>query len=722
MEFDEMLISTGVDALIKLVRDKGKIEMTMASRLLNIPLSTIEEWSHALESEGILKIEYQLTKVYLAWVTTHTGAIDEKLSKIEESEATLKGEVDALKSKSREQISEVVEFKKEFNDNYSKLIASMDALEEKNNEFKKATGFNTEDFYKALDSVEASKRKMDESSATIRSVKEQLEKTRRELLGADNAKKVEELLAHRGTVESLKGELDKVSEEIKSATEALNSRQVDIPHLNKYVKSLESDISALQKRMNEASEGVEKLKGISSEIDAKSAELDKEGMSLEVAMEGIAAAEDEFGTLMKEYEAGSKKHEELVKRSEKAGLEASELLEKLNSMHKSAAETKKLHDEFAALEKRISEVFENQADGAGLGTIRKSIETISTELAELQSKVKAGMDRVQEMEGAKAGIDEIKKEMHEVSAMSELAARNAARLTSEYEKAHAKAEKSGELLDKANEGALKLKKDMEALRKHAAEVRGECGISELDSLLSESNALGERIAKFESVAKEALPMFENVDGLLSSITALKKKVDAERTRLAEESGAIFSSLDAEMETYATFQKIKANAEEAIEGYMREIEKAEISYETAVSSADRAHQRIEGIIGKLQGKEDMQRAEEISRMLEKFSEEKARLDGIRARIESLDAIAERCSRQATLISKEIDLLNLRGGIAGTGSRGGAHVGAPSGGAPAKSGGEITEEIKLTNAEQDEFEKKRDELKKLVKDMWENNGGT
>ncbi len=68
MEFDELLITTGVDALVRLVKEKQKIELDEASSLLNIPQETIEDWTRVLEEEGILRIEYRLTRVFLVWV------------------------------------------------------------------------------------------------------------------------------------------------------------------------------------------------------------------------------------------------------------------------------------------------------------------------------------------------------------------------------------------------------------------------------------------------------------------------------------------------------------------------------------------------------------------------------------------------------------------------------------------------------------------------------
>ncbi|MFH1094909.1 MAG: hypothetical protein V1728_01710, partial [Candidatus Micrarchaeota archaeon] len=67
MPLEDLLISTGVDNLIKLVYEKGSVEVKEAARALRLPQQTIEDWAHVLEAEGVIKIEYRLTQIYLKW-------------------------------------------------------------------------------------------------------------------------------------------------------------------------------------------------------------------------------------------------------------------------------------------------------------------------------------------------------------------------------------------------------------------------------------------------------------------------------------------------------------------------------------------------------------------------------------------------------------------------------------------------------------------------------
>lgn len=102
MAFDDFLISTGVDNLIRLVKEKGRIEMGQAARELKLPQKTVEDWSHVLEEEGIVKLEYKLTKVYLAWQEPTKEYVAEKSHEIERRASSAKADLEGLLSKVEE--------------------------------------------------------------------------------------------------------------------------------------------------------------------------------------------------------------------------------------------------------------------------------------------------------------------------------------------------------------------------------------------------------------------------------------------------------------------------------------------------------------------------------------------------------------------------------------------------------------------------------------------
>lgn len=67
-EFDEGMITTGIDRFIRILYEKKRVELNEASKQLGIPADTIEYWSYVLEGNGLVKIGYTLTAVYIEWI------------------------------------------------------------------------------------------------------------------------------------------------------------------------------------------------------------------------------------------------------------------------------------------------------------------------------------------------------------------------------------------------------------------------------------------------------------------------------------------------------------------------------------------------------------------------------------------------------------------------------------------------------------------------------
>jgi len=67
-KFDEKMITTGIDKFIELIYKKKRVGLNEASKILDIPIPTLEFWCYVLENNGLIKIEYTLTETYIEWV------------------------------------------------------------------------------------------------------------------------------------------------------------------------------------------------------------------------------------------------------------------------------------------------------------------------------------------------------------------------------------------------------------------------------------------------------------------------------------------------------------------------------------------------------------------------------------------------------------------------------------------------------------------------------
>jgi len=58
-------IKTGVDKLVELISEKKRIELDSAARQLAVGKNVVQEWAEFLEQEGLISIDYTLSKVWL---------------------------------------------------------------------------------------------------------------------------------------------------------------------------------------------------------------------------------------------------------------------------------------------------------------------------------------------------------------------------------------------------------------------------------------------------------------------------------------------------------------------------------------------------------------------------------------------------------------------------------------------------------------------------------
>src|SRR3989338_5380932 len=78
MDIESSVIETGVDKLVKIVKERGKIALADAAKELGVSTTVIQEWVDFLEEEGIISVEYKLTKPYLVERKLTKKEVEEK--------------------------------------------------------------------------------------------------------------------------------------------------------------------------------------------------------------------------------------------------------------------------------------------------------------------------------------------------------------------------------------------------------------------------------------------------------------------------------------------------------------------------------------------------------------------------------------------------------------------------------------------------------------------
>ena len=111
MVMGNQIVTTEVDALIKLVKDKKEISMEDAAKQLGMPIATIESWATFLEEEKIMSIEYKFTKPFLVAKKIKKGEVKKAEEKISELPSSKEEKRRAVVKELEEELPDVLKGK-----------------------------------------------------------------------------------------------------------------------------------------------------------------------------------------------------------------------------------------------------------------------------------------------------------------------------------------------------------------------------------------------------------------------------------------------------------------------------------------------------------------------------------------------------------------------------------------------------------------------------------
>jgi len=207
MGLEDFLISTGVDGLINLVHKKGKIEMVDAAKELGLPVSTVEDWAKTLEAEGLIRIEYNITKEFLIWASLSPQKYTQK-----------KGEI----SKSRQEATSKLEnLKKSVDQNLEELEKTRDEFEGRKTEVESQLDVLSEDVKQASQLAAQAKEIIEQKKVALRELEGQLSHARKELY------EFEEVLKRSPAKEGGGEDAKKLMEKLEKISNSLETKVKD---------------------------------------------------------------------------------------------------------------------------------------------------------------------------------------------------------------------------------------------------------------------------------------------------------------------------------------------------------------------------------------------------------------------------------------------------------------------------------------------------------------
>ena len=287
------------------------------------------------------------------------------------------------------------------------------------------------------------------------------------------------------------------------------------------------------------------------------------------------------------------------------------------------------------------------------------------------------------------------------------------KLSDMREEVAAVSREADELMRKANSVAEKVKHNVEIVERLGDSVTVAKGIlkrfpsqekviQELEELKKSEDALAEKYESMEKLMAEVGG--KQVTGKQSA--ELTKKMDQKLAETRRDMDSLEAALQDEKGTYLTFQKIKERIVPSINTYEKKLTTMEGRIDEIGKEAVSQKQNLQKDAKKLQESLKKGQMQGIMKVAEEVRDKKKMLDDIKSSLNDLVSLSDNLNKRVTLLSREAKLLQIRSGTA-----------APPPAETAAKKKEVRRQVKLTKDEEMEFRKKREELKKLIKRLWE-----
>jgi chromosome segregation ATPase len=362
MEFDELLITTGVDALVRLVKEKQRIELDEVSSVLNIPQETIEDWSRVLEEEGVVRIEYRLTKVYLSWVKpTEEEVATEKHSFYEEKKG-IESEVEQAKGRISSDTQDLETLRDSFEKFYAKTYGRMETLE------------------KMVSTIPAAKTVSDDMTGryqgelagmekTLEEIKDSLGEIRGEIGAVGISGKPgrsEQLMAD---VERLRSELGEIRAEMGAIRKRASAQEAPEDLSMPSVRDIRKKFEAMQKDLIG-------LRTRNAQMRQDMLSLHESSEILKGVAESIMGQEDKIGTLKDEMAALSAEADSLAEKTARVTAQVKRNAELMDRLGDSVNVAKTVLKKFPSQEKVMESLDQLKADEEAMASKNADLEAL----------------------------------------------------------------------------------------------------------------------------------------------------------------------------------------------------------------------------------------------------------------------------------------------------------------------------------------------------------
>lgn len=251
MDIGSSVIETGVDKLVNIIKARGRIALADAAKELGVSTTVIQEWVDFLEDEGIISVEYKLTKPYLVERKLTKKEIDEKAKEFTSRKDVFvrKAEVNlSFIEKQAEQLKKVkVEFDRIKNeiglelDTVREEMAELERYRQLKDELKKQIEMQKDEAKSKIEELtQLVLREQKKYRELVDDIKKEKAELNREKSESASIEESERILNKRLT--ELKGTIGLIEKKVSDEDTAIKNSELHIEKLNLLIDDIKQRV------------------------------------------------------------------------------------------------------------------------------------------------------------------------------------------------------------------------------------------------------------------------------------------------------------------------------------------------------------------------------------------------------------------------------------------------------------------------------------------------
>ena len=336
----ETSIETGVDKLVKLVSKEKRIAVDDAAKQLNVDIAVVQEWADFLEQEGIIDVEYSLSKAFLVEKHISKQDLEKKGKEYDNKKEAFIRKVDSTLKKLESETADFETIKKQYytlkDDIGDEIDAVKDEIEQLHHyeELKKSVDQDIlkqkVEYQKTLDDIHQRVLSEEKRYQKILSeIHDENSKVQAERNEFSDIKREEGDLQKR--IDALQEILNSVKTRLTSQSQSVETHEERLTRLRSLAEKLEDELSDKNKKE------IEPLLRVSKDQEGRILRIQDEIMQkIKERRDKMVAFESESSQIMKRFEDyfdRRTKTESTLKELEKSKVE---MKEELNDLIKKA--------------------------------------------------------------------------------------------------------------------------------------------------------------------------------------------------------------------------------------------------------------------------------------------------------------------------------------------------------------------------------------------------